>query len=150
VAACCVRDPVSNRVSPASRAIVAVNDPEKPVGSWTAYTAALWASVFAVFHGIWAAGWYPLLDGEQARIAFASPWKWAFDVVVAAMCVVAVPVVLAGRIDDFQASGASVRAPALYLRGDDDRLVPESAWQRMAALRPVTTVRVPGPTSCCR
>lgn len=62
---------------------------------WVAYAAAFWASVFAVFHVIWAAGWYPLLHAEQARIAFATPWKWAFDVVVAAMCVIAVPVALA-------------------------------------------------------
>jgi hypothetical protein len=62
---------------------------------WVAYAAALWASVFAVFHIIWAAGWYPLLNAEQTRIAFATPWKWAFDVVVAAMCVIAVPVALA-------------------------------------------------------
>ena len=60
-----------------------------------AYAAALWASIFAVFHIIWAAGAYPLLDAEQARIAFANPWKWAFDVVVAVICVVAVPVALA-------------------------------------------------------
>ena len=65
------------------------------MSSWTAYAAALWASVFAVFHVIWAAGWYPLLNADGARVAFATPWKWAFDVVVAAMCVVAVPVVLA-------------------------------------------------------
>ena len=65
------------------------------IGPWGAYAAALWASVFAIFHIIWAAGWYPLLDVEQARIAFATPWKWAYDVVVAAMCVSAVPVALA-------------------------------------------------------
>jgi hypothetical protein len=65
------------------------------VGPWVAYAAALWASVFATFHIIWAAGWYPLLDAEQARVAFATPWKWAYDVVVAAMCVIAVPVALA-------------------------------------------------------
>jgi hypothetical protein len=62
---------------------------------WLAYGAALWAFVFAIFHIIWAAGWYPLLDAEGARIAFATPWKWTFDVVVAAMCVIAVPVALA-------------------------------------------------------
>jgi hypothetical protein len=62
---------------------------------WVAYAAALWAAVFAVFHVIWAAGWYPLLNAEGARIAFATPWKWWFDVVVAAMCVIAVPVALA-------------------------------------------------------
>jgi Protein of unknown function (DUF3995) len=59
------------------------------------YAAAVWASVFAAFHIVWAAGWYPLLDAEQARVAFAVPWKWAYDVVVAAMCVIAVPVALA-------------------------------------------------------
>jgi len=51
--------------------------------------------VFAGFHIVWAAGWYPLLDAEQARIAFATPWKRAYDVAVAAMCVIAVPVALA-------------------------------------------------------
>ena len=65
------------------------------VGPWVAYAAALWALVFGIFHIIWAGGWYPLLDAEKARVAFATPWKWAFDVVVAAMCVIAVPVALA-------------------------------------------------------
>jgi hypothetical protein len=60
-----------------------------------AYAAALWAAVFAVFHIIWGAGWYPLLDAEQARIAFANPWKWAYDVLIAVICVIAVPVALA-------------------------------------------------------
>ena len=63
-----------------------------------AYAAALWASVFAAFHIIWAAGWYPLLDAEQARIAFATPWKWTYDVIVAGMCVIAVPIALAPRM----------------------------------------------------
>ena len=58
---------------------------------WAAYGAAIWASIFAVFHIVWAAGWYPLLNGEQARIAFAVPWKWTFDVAVAGMCVIAIP-----------------------------------------------------------
>jgi hypothetical protein len=64
-------------------------------GPWVAYAAALWAAVFAVFHIIWGAGWYPLLDAEQARIAFANPWKWAYDVLIAVICVIAVPVALA-------------------------------------------------------
>jgi hypothetical protein len=64
-------------------------------GPWVAYAAALWAAVFAVFHIIWAAGWYPLLEAEAARVMFATPWKWAFDVMVAGMCVIAVPVALA-------------------------------------------------------
>jgi hypothetical protein len=74
-----------------------VSRPDRDWGTadrWTAYAAATWAGVFAVFHIIWAAGWYPLLDAEQARIAFAVPWKWWYDVVVAVMCVIAVPVVL--------------------------------------------------------
>jgi hypothetical protein len=65
------------------------------IGTCLAYASALWALVFAAFHIVWAAGWYPLLDAEQARIAFATPWKWAFDVVVAVMCLIAVPVALA-------------------------------------------------------
>ena len=60
-----------------------------------AYGAALWAFVFAAFHFIWAAGWYPLLDAEQASIAFSVPWKWWYDVFAGIMCVVAVPVALA-------------------------------------------------------
>ena len=35
--------------------------------------------------------------------------------------------------------------PTLYLRGTDDHLVPDSAWRRMAAVRPITTSYVPGP-----
>jgi hypothetical protein len=62
---------------------------------WPAYGAAVWASIFAVFHIVWAAGWYPLLNADGARIAFAVPWKWAFDVAVAAICVIAIPVALA-------------------------------------------------------
>src|SRR6266545_2778588 len=65
------------------------------IGPWVAYAAALWAAVFAGFHIVWAAGWYPMLDAEQARVAFATPWKWAYDVGAAAMCVIAVPVALA-------------------------------------------------------
>lgn len=71
------------------------SDPRFGLGPWVAYAAALWALVFAIFHIVWAAGWYPLLNAEQARAAFATPWKWAFDVVVAATCIMAVPVALA-------------------------------------------------------
>ena len=63
--------------------------------AWIAYSAASWSLIFAVFHIIWAAGWYPLLDAENTRRAFAVPWKWWFDVVVAGMCIIAVPVSLA-------------------------------------------------------
>ena len=62
---------------------------------WAAYGAAIWALIFAVFHLVWAAGCYPLLNAEQARIAFAVSWKWAYDVAVAGMCVIAIPVALA-------------------------------------------------------
>jgi hypothetical protein len=62
---------------------------------WAAYGAAIWASIFAVFHIVWAAGWYPLLNAEQARIAFTVTWKWAFDAAVAGLCVIAIPVALA-------------------------------------------------------
>ena len=72
-----------------------VSDSGPRIGPWVAYAAALWAAVFAIFHIVWAAGWYPLLDAEQARVAFATPWKWAYDVAVAIMCVIAVPVALA-------------------------------------------------------
>ncbi len=35
--------------------------------------------------------------------------------------------------------------PVQYLRGTEDRLVPETAWQHMAALRQMETIRVLGP-----
>ena len=35
--------------------------------------------------------------------------------------------------------------PTLYLRSNDDRIVPDSAWRRMASLRPMSTERVPDP-----
>ena len=55
------------------------------IGPWVAYAAALWALVFAIFHFVWAAGWYPLLDAAQASAAFAIPWKLAYDIVAGAM-----------------------------------------------------------------
>ncbi len=63
--------------------------------SWAAYAAALWALIFAVFHVIWATGWYVGLDPEQARIAFAKTPFFVYDLVVAGMCAFAVPVALA-------------------------------------------------------
>ena len=79
----------------AVRSHMSQNQEQRPQRAVWAYAAAAWASIFAVFHIIWAAGWYPLLDLEGARAAFAVPWKWTFDAVVAVMCVVAVPVMLA-------------------------------------------------------
>ena len=51
--------------------------------------------LFAVFHIVWAAGWYIGLNPEQSRIAFAKPAFLAYDLVVAGMCLVAVPLSLA-------------------------------------------------------
>jgi len=65
------------------------------VNSWTAYAAALWALIFAGFHVIWAAGWYVGLDAEQAKIAFSKTPFFIYDLIVAGICVVAVPVALA-------------------------------------------------------
>jgi len=63
--------------------------------SWAAYAAALWALIFAVFHVIWATGWYVGLDAERARTAFAKTPFFVYDLVVAGMCAFAVPVALA-------------------------------------------------------
>jgi len=49
------------------------------MGARTAYAAPVWALVFAVFHFVWASGWYIVLDAEQARIAFAVRWKLISD-----------------------------------------------------------------------
>lgn len=63
--------------------------------SWTAYAAALWALIFAVLHVTWAAGWYIGLDAERAREAFQQRWFLIYDLVVAALCALAVLVALA-------------------------------------------------------
>jgi hypothetical protein len=62
---------------------------------WIAYAAACWALIFGAFHIVWAAGWYVGLDPAQSRAAFAKPWMLAYDLVVAAMCIIGVPVALA-------------------------------------------------------
>jgi hypothetical protein len=63
--------------------------------SWAAYSAALWALIFAIFHVIWATGWYVGLDPEAARKAFAKTPFFVYDLVVAGMCAFAEPVALA-------------------------------------------------------
>lgn len=63
--------------------------------AWTGYAAALWALIFAVLHLMWAAGWHIGLDRELARKAFEQRWFLIYDLVVAALCVVAVLVALA-------------------------------------------------------
>jgi hypothetical protein len=72
-----------------------VDRQETPLHHSIAYAAACWALIFAFFHIVWAAGWYILLDPAQAQAAFASPWMLAYDLFVAAMCLVAIPVALA-------------------------------------------------------
>jgi len=63
--------------------------------SWVGYAAALWALIFAVLHVVWATGWYVGLDAELSRKAFEQRWFLIYDLVVAALCAVAVLVALA-------------------------------------------------------
>jgi hypothetical protein len=65
------------------------------IASWAGYGAATWALIFAIFHLIWATGWYIGLDTEQARIAFAKTPFLVYDLVVAGICAFAVAVALA-------------------------------------------------------
>lgn len=62
---------------------------------WIACAAAGWSLVFAAFHLVWATGWYVGLDRAQAGEAFAKPAFLGYDLVVAGMCVIAVPLSLA-------------------------------------------------------
>ncbi len=62
---------------------------------WIGFAAACWALIFAFFHIVWASGWYILLDPMESAKAFASPWMLAYDLFVAGMCIVAVPLSLA-------------------------------------------------------
>jgi hypothetical protein len=64
-------------------------------GSWAAYAAATWALIFAAFHVAWACGRYVGLEPQRARTAFARPAFLAYDLAVAGICVLAVPVALA-------------------------------------------------------
>jgi len=58
--------------------------------SWPAYGAAAWSLVFALFHIVWAMGWYVGLDQETARRAFETTWKLVYDIVIAGLCVLGV------------------------------------------------------------
>jgi len=60
------------------------------------------------------------------------------------------PAVLASRIRsvltlDATHTFAKCTVPTLYVRGSDDRLVPDSAWRRMSRLRPLAIATIPGP-----
>jgi hypothetical protein len=68
---------------------------ERTTHRWIAYAAATWASIFAAFHFMWAAGWYVGLDPVQAKAALAIPWMFAYNMLAAVMCVAATPVALA-------------------------------------------------------
>ena len=68
---------------------------KRSTNSWPAFGAALWSAVFAVFHIVWALGWYVGLNAEEARKAFQVPWKLAFDIVVVGFCILGVFLALA-------------------------------------------------------
>jgi pimeloyl-ACP methyl ester carboxylesterase len=48
------------------------------------------------------------------------------------------------RLDELDAL-SQCDVPMLYLRGTEDRLVPDAAWRGMSAARPMTTSHMPGP-----
>jgi uncharacterized protein DUF3995 len=62
---------------------------------WPAYAAAIWSLVFAIFHIVWAMGWYVGLEAEEARKAFQTTWKLVYDIVIAGMCVAGIFLALA-------------------------------------------------------
>lgn len=70
-------------------------DPQRSTVYWAEYGAAAWALIFAFLHAAWAAGWYIALPQADAEWAFSRRWFWIYDLVVTAICVVAVFVALA-------------------------------------------------------
>jgi hypothetical protein len=58
------------------------------------YATAAWAFIFSIFHFIWAMGWYVGLNAKEAEKAFAKPLFFAFDLLIAVMCAIAVPIAL--------------------------------------------------------
>jgi H+/gluconate symporter-like permease len=64
-------------------------------GSWVAYSAATWSLIFAVFHVLWALGWYLGLPASQAQKTFSRTWFLIYDLVVAGLCVLGVLVAVA-------------------------------------------------------
>ena len=79
---------MSNLTSPTST----LTDSAK--GSRFGYAAALWSLIFAALHVAWALGWYVGLDQESARQAFQRRWFLVYDLIAAALCVVAFAVAL--------------------------------------------------------
>ena len=68
----------------------------------------------------------------------------AAEIAAAPASVLASRVKSALRVDELEAF-SRCNVPALYLRGTDDRLIPDAAWRRMARARPMTTSHMPGP-----
>ena len=68
----------------------------------------------------------------------------AAEIAAAPASVLASRVNSALRVDELEAF-SRCNVPVLYLRGTDDRLVPDAAWRRMATARPMTTSHMPGP-----
>jgi hypothetical protein len=58
------------------------------------YATAAWAFIFSIFHFIWAMGWYAGLNAKEAEKAFAKPLFFAFNLLIAVMCAIAVPIAL--------------------------------------------------------
>jgi hypothetical protein len=70
-------------------------DRARPRGAWVGYAAALWALVFTFLHVVWAAGWYVGLPEAEARWSFSRHWFLVYDLIIAGLCALAVPVALA-------------------------------------------------------
>ena len=46
---------------------------------------------------------------------------------------------------DIASAFARCAVPTLYVRGTEDRLVPDAAWRQMATIRPIATAHILGP-----
>lgn len=78
-----------------SRTAAATAGSAKSKNPWIEYGAALWAFAFACLHIAWSFGWYPGLDAESARKAFARSWFFTYNLIAAGLCFLAVAVALA-------------------------------------------------------
>jgi pimeloyl-[acyl-carrier protein] methyl ester esterase len=84
----------------------------------------------------------PYMIGEQADDALV---REIASVVASVRRSILAPRVRSVRSVDSAAEFARLRVPTLYLRGMNDRLVPDSAFRTMAALREMESARVRGP-----
>jgi hypothetical protein len=69
--------------------------PSHRLVGWAGYGAAVWALIFTLLHGIWAVGWYIGLQEAHAQWAFQRTWTKVYNLVIVAMCGLAVVVALA-------------------------------------------------------